>query len=335
MKGQNDNIVKWFDLLIRQIQFDIDTTKGKEKMINMFRLNSVTKALDVIKKLDFKIEKGEDLKNYENIGKGTVTRINEIINTGKLVEVREEDITTKHLEYVDELQKVFGIGREMALNLYKNYNIKNLDDLKEAVKNKKVELPEVILKGLKYVDKIDVEIPRSEMDDIYSFLIKACIEIDPNMDVRICGSYRREKEIMGDIDVIISHPAIITKEQSEKMDLLVRFITYLENKKFIVESLTSKDVKTKYMGICQFKNNPMRRIDIRFMPQESYYTAIMYFTGSKNFNKKMRKIAIDMGYKLNEYKLIDNRTKKRFNIKSEKDIFDILHMEYLQPKDRI
>ncbi len=335
MSTSNDDIIEWFELLVRQVQFDIDTTTGKKKMINMFRLNSITKALDVIKKLDFKIIKGEDIKNYENIGKGTIDRINEIIKTGKLSEVHEDDITTKHLDYVDELQKVFGIGREVAYNLYKEHNIKNLNDLKEAVKTKSVELPETILKGLKYVDKINVQIPRSEMDEIYSFIIREAIDLDPDMDVRICGSYRREKQVMGDIDMIISHPKIITKQQAEESDLLMQFVNKLENDKFIIDSFTAKNVKTKYMGVCVYHENPMRRIDIRFMPQESYYTAIMYFTGSKNFNRKMRKIAIDMGYKLNEYKLINNRNKQSFDVKSEKDIFDILHMEYLQPKDRI
>ena len=58
------------------------------------------------------------------------------------------------------------------------------------------------------------------------------------------------------------------------------------------------------MGLCSFNNGPIRRIDIRYMPISSFYTALIYFTGSKNFNKQMRLYAIKLGYKLNEYGLL-------------------------------
>ena len=87
------------------------------------------------------------------------------------------------------------------------------------------------------------------------------------------------------------------------------------------------------MGICKLKNGLLRRIDIRYMPYDCYYSAILYFTGSKDFNKKMRQIALTMGYTLNEYGLY-NQNGKPFTINSEKDIFDILNMEYLIPSKR-
>lgn len=70
------------------------------------------------------------------------------------------------------------------------------------------------------------------------------------------------------------------------------------------------------------------------MPCESYYSALLYFTGSGSFNKKMRSVAINAGYLLNEYGLFKRDTKKMIKVKSEKDIFDILNMEYLEPQFR-
>jgi DNA polymerase beta len=88
------------------------------------------------------------------------------------------------------------------------------------------------------------------------------------------------------------------------------------------------------MGICKLvKNYPLRRIDIRYMPYESFYSAILYFTGAKDFNRKMRYIADSMGYTLNEYGLFDENGKP-FIVTSEKDIFNILGMEYLTPDKR-
>ncbi|VBB18019.1 DNA polymerase family X protein [Yasminevirus sp. GU-2018] len=331
----NDNIIKWFELLTRQLEFYVDVKTGKEKLIYSYKLNSISKALEVIRAIGFKIKAGKDLKDYKGIGKGTIERIDEILKTGKLEEVREADLSGKHLDYVDELMKIFGIGRVKAYELYTKHNIKSIDELKQAVKKGDVELPESILKGMKYVDKIKRSIPRSEMDEIYSKLIRAGIKLDPDMDVRMCGSYRREKDVSNDIDIIVSHPKIITKEQAEKSDLMLRFIKALEKEGFIEDSFTSEDVSTKYMGVCRLTpNSLLRRIDIRYMPQESYHTAVLYFTGSGEFNRRMRGVALSMGYTLNEYRLLDDKGRP-FKVTSEKDVFDYLNMEYLQPKERV
>ncbi len=331
----NTNIINWFKLLLKQLEFYVDVKTGKQKLIYAYKLNSIKKAFDVIKKISFKIKSGSELKDYKNIGKGTIARIDEILETGKLSEVHDADISGKHLDYVEDLMKIFGIGRVKAYELYTKHDIKSISDLKKAIKNKTVDLPENIIKGIKYANKIKLNIPREEMDVIYTYLINIGINIDSNMDIRLCGSYRREKSTSNDIDIIISHPDIVTKEQSENSDLMYRFIKTLEKNNFIVDSLTSENVPTKYMGICRLdKAHPIRRIDIRFIPEESYYTALLYFTGSSEFNQRMRRVALSMGYTLNEYRLLDDN-KKPFIVKSEKDIFDILNMDYLQPPERI
>lgn len=331
----NDEIIKWFELLIKQLEFYVDVKTGKDKLVYSYKLNSIKKALNIIKKINFKIKSGSQIKEYKGIGKGTIERIDEILDTGKLSEVNEADISGTHLMYVDDLMKIFGIGRTKAYELYTKHGIKSIKDLKDALKRGNVELPESIVKGLRYVDKIKNKIPRSEMDEYYTFLIRAGIEYDNNMDIRICGSYRREKDTSNDIDVIISHPNIKTRIDADNSDILQKFIELLKKKKFIVDSLTSEKVPTKYMGICKLSDKHMlRRIDIRFIAQESYYTAILYFTGSDEFNKRMRSVALTMGYTLNEYRLLNNEN-IALPVNSEQDVFNYLNMEYLMPSERI
>lgn len=331
----NKNIIKWFELLIKQLQFYVDVRTGKDKLIYSFKVNSISKALKQIKNIKFDIKSGSQLKDVKGIGKGTINRIDEILETGKLSEVNNADISGAHLKYVEDLMKIFGIGRTKAYELYTKYNITSIKDLKKAVQNKKILLPSNILKGLKYVNKIDTKIPREEIEIAEKYLIKKAIDLDPDMSIIICGSYRREKSSSGDIDIIISHPKLKTKKQTEKSNILQKYISLLEKDNFIIDNLTSKSVLTKYMGICQIdKKKPFRRIDMRLMPEESYYTAILYFTGSADHNVKMRRIAISMGYTLNEYFLLDDNNKP-FKIDSEKDVFDKLNLEYLQPKYRI
>ena len=92
------------------------------------------------------------------------------------------------------------------------------------------------------------------------------------------------------------------------------------------------------MGFCKLKNNPIRRIDIRFFPINSYYTALIHFTGSGELNREMRQKATQLGYKLSEYglfKILDGESRyKKIKINSEKDVFDKLNIVYLDPVDR-
>lgn len=319
----NDKIIEQFTLLTDKIKEEIDNSSGKDQITNSFRLKNISNVLNIIKKLQYTIKKGEDLQDIKGIGKRSVDRINEILQKGKLSEL-DNYIKNNYNDILDELQKVHGIGKKFAFHLYNKHNIKSIDDLKIYHKKGKIKLNDTIIKGLNFYDKIKENIPRSEVDKIYIYLLKKAFKLDKYLHLTLCGSYRRLNNFVNDIDVILVHP---------DKNLLHDFINLLINDKFIIESLTSTDIPTKYMGICKYKNNPFRRIDIRFIPYESYYSAILYFTGSKNFNRDMRKIAIQMGYKLNEYGLYKNG--EQLKISSEKDVFDILEMDYLTPNKRI
>ena len=189
-----------------------------------------------------------------------------------------------------------------------------------------------------------MNIPRSEMDSynkLFQHLIKKInktlkLKEDEEYIVELCGSYRREKPQSNDIDVLIS------KKGTDKISLnhLEMIVNKLKKpmkrndmKPLLVDHMTDKKIKTKYMGFSKLKDNYITRIDIRFIPYDSYYSAILYFTGSGDFNKKMRLIAKDKGYKLSEYGLFDMKGKK-INVSSERDIFRKLDMEYLPPRLR-
>jgi DNA polymerase/3'-5' exonuclease PolX len=87
------------------------------------------------------------------------------------------------------------------------------------------------------------------------------------------------------------------------------------------------------MGFGKYKNNPPRRIDIRFVPFESYISALVYFTGSVELNKKMRNIAKNKKLKLSEYGIFKENGEKLI-INEERDIFNLLNLEYLVPRLR-
>lgn len=332
----NNKIIEEFNKLVKQIQYDIDHEKDKNtKLKHSFRLQSVKKALQIIENFPDKITSSVQLKDIPGIGKGTLDRIDEILQTGKLSEIKIDINEQQYLNYVNELEELFGIGKVKAYELYEKYGITSIKELKDLYEKKKIDLPDNIVAGLKYYDLIKDKIPREEMDQIDTFLHTIIPQIDTELFGIICGSYRRLRPTSNDIDMLLVHPSIKTKnDKNNKNDFLARFINKLKEVNFIVQSLTSDNVQTKYMGLCQYKNNPIRRIDIRFIPYESYYTAILYFTGSSTLNKQMRKIADSLGYTLNEYGLYDNINKKQFIINSEKDVFDELGLDYLSPEQR-
>jgi DNA polymerase/3'-5' exonuclease PolX len=97
--------------------------------------------------------------------------------------------------------------------------------------------------------------------------------------------------------------------------------------------MTDGELTTKYMGFSKYKDNHIRRIDIRFVTNDSFASALLYFTGSGEFNVKMRNIAKEKGYKLSEYGLFDKDDNK-VKLKSEKAIFKFLGMDYVEPENR-
>jgi len=198
------------------------------------------------------------------------------------------------------------------------------------------------LMGIKYFKDIGEKINRSEIIKAEKLLTTIATHINKDIILTLCGSYRRGKDKSGDIDCLITHPSITTIEELELMpqNILMNFVTLLTNVNFLIDHLTDYG-KTKYMGFCIIPNKKIttaRRIDIRFIPFNSYGTAILYFTGSKNFNTQMRTIAKNKGYKLNEYGLIKLSTNdtpdKLIPCKTELDVFNALKIPFKEPHQR-
>lgn len=317
---KNRLLVDQFNLLVKYIKQQIDTAPDKgTALIHSYRLRQVKNIIKIIIDYPYTIKSGEQLKHIKGVGKGTVSRIDEILKTGSLSEIKLVDNCTA---CVEELEQVVGIGRKTAYNLVNNYNIKNVKQLMDKHKNGEIKLNNQILVGLKYHKIYKRDIPRTEMDKINVFISKQLNIVDRKLIGVLCGSYRRQKPVSNDIDVLLTHP---------NKNYMIEFIKHLIKIKFLVDDMSAG--KTKYSGFCRLnKNYPVRRIDVRFVPYDSYYTALLYFTGSKLFNMKIRRLAIDLGYKLNEYGLY--KGKKKIKIKSEKDIFDVLGLEYIKPENR-
>jgi DNA polymerase/3'-5' exonuclease PolX len=339
----NDNklIIDQFIKLLSQLQHEIEkSTTDKDKETNEFRLKNIAKGLKIIKKFPKKITSGNDLKGISGIGKGIMSRIDEILSKGTLKEIKLGKKTEERLSNLAELKTVLGIGEKKAEELY-NEGVKSVKQLKELVKENKIYVDDMIKLGLKYYGKYHESIPRSEMDSINEVLLKVMNKVSKHLHGEVLGSYRRRHEMSNDIDFVITHPKIKTIEEiaGYKKNYLHMLIKELEKEGYLIDHISGFDSHKSYRGFFQLGTQyPLRRIDISFIPYNSYPTSLLHFTGSSQFNEKIRNVAKSKGYKLNRYGLFkvnkDNDEVEQINVKSEKDIFKKLGMKYVKPEDR-
>lgn len=332
----NSLIIKEFEKLIDNIKTDIDIQKENQFVDNatLFRLRQLKNVLSILKKYpkELSIDNLAEFKELPGIGKGTIDRIIEILTTGHLKEIKKiSKKDQEHEKIINELENVHGIGRKLAIELYE-MGIKSIKDLKEKVNNNAIKVNNTIMKGLLYHNKIKQKIPRKEIDKYYKYIQKNINNLNKDLNennkyiFEICGSYRRGNPTSNDIDIIFSK--VNAKTESKHLDKIVNLLQPI-----LIDSFITAPYTKKYMGIsCLGDDYLYRRIDMRFVPYQSYYSALLYFTGSAELNTNMRKKAKSMGYKLSEYGLFSD--KKHLPIKSEEDIFKLLDIDYLKPSER-
>ena len=334
----NKLIIDNFKKLILLIQLENNyLIDKKEQTINYFKIQSLKRSLKIIINYPNKILSGNDLSHIKGIGKGTIDRINEIIKTGILIELKDYDKIIKKLaskeEIINDIMSVIGIGRVIANQLISKYKIKSANELKKLSDDNKIQLNDKIKLGLKYLGKFYGNIPRSEIDTINDYIQDLTDKYNNSMFITICGSYRRNLPVSSDIDILVCSLDIITMDDINN-NYLALYIKYLHKIGFIIDDITDKNIKTKYMGFCRLNTkSKIRRIDIRLIPMISYFPALLYFTGSYEHNKLMRQNAKKLGYKLNEYGLYD-KNNEMIIVLSEQDIFHKLNMEYISPDKR-
>ncbi len=266
----------------------------------------------------------KDILKIPTIGKGLTLKILEFIKTGRMKKLEQME-NNPRIKGIQNLSKIVGIGPKLAKTFY-DMKIYDIEKIKEKLKQKKIKLNEQQLLGLKYYKDLAKKIPRSEIKLFEKYFSKI---ISSEYMFNVTGSYRRLIKETGDIDILLVNKNVKTSKDLKKINIISEIVQKLKNTKKLVGILAAG--KTKLMCLIKIKNI-VRHLDIIFVPMESYYTALVYFTGSKEFNIKSRRIAKELGYTLNQYGLF--KDKKMIPINSEKALFSKLGLKYLQPKDR-
>ena len=283
-----------------------------------FKASAYFRAVKNIQGLDELTE--SSLNAVKGIGKSLTEKIMSIVNTGTCPAYEK-------IKNVDDVRKDFldisGVGPKKAKELV-GKGITSIDMLRKS-DNLKELLNDKQLIGLKYYEDILERIPQSEIVNHEIYLKKVLHSLSPKAELTIAGSYRRREKDSGDIDILLKGTPALYK----------KFIDVLEKDGYLYETL-AKGTK-KYFGMGKLPDClTFRRIDIMVTKPQEYPFAVLYFTGSKDFNTLMRQHALDRGLSMNEYSLKDVDTKEPVDhvFETERDIFDYLEYTYVDPWKR-
>jgi DNA polymerase beta len=292
-----------------------------------FQMKAYTTAIEGIRGLEGPITKPEDVHGLKGFGKELKAKVKEIIDTGKL-KAAEEARASLPLDAYKALKDIHGVGPAKAAQLIEK-KITSIAELRAASEANSKLLTAAQKLGLKYYEDSLLRIPRSEMLEHENTIIPG---LDPQFEGVVVGSYRRGAASSGDIDVLLTLPnSMPAKDQAA---LFTHMIDLFKEIDYIVDTLSAGP--TKFLGYCHLEGKPVRRLDLLMIPQSEFATAVLYFTGSQQFNVAFRAYALEKGYTLNEHRLqaVKEGVPAVPEFTTEEDIFDFLGLQYVEPPMR-
>ncbi|MFH1406539.1 MAG: DNA polymerase/3'-5' exonuclease PolX [Candidatus Omnitrophota bacterium] len=292
---------------------------------NPFRIRAYRKAAANIEAAPEPIEdiaRKNALDGIPGIGADLAEKINEILTTGKVK--THEQLKKEIPETVLEFMQIPYVGPKTAKLIYDSLKVKSIGELeKKARQGKLIGLPgiqektvENILKGIEIVKKGKERMPLGKALPLAEEIIGALKKLPEVKKINYAGSLRRMKETVRDIDILI------TSTHPEKVMRV--FITLPVAADVIAHGPTKSSIRTKD-GV---------NIDLRVVEPNSFGAALLYFTGSKAHNIRIRTMANKLGLKISEYGVFKEKTNKKIAGKQEQDVYKALRLPYIPPEIR-
>lgn len=318
---KNNEIAKIF----REISYLIQIAEKDPNTI--YKVRAYEKAADVIEKLSLSIEEiyledgVQGLKKIPSIGNAISTKIEELIKSNKIS--YHEELKKKIPIKVSEFSDIAGFGPKTLKILFASLRITNIAELEKAALEGKISK----IKGFSKTkeEKIikTIQLSRNAktrylLGDIYPLIKKIDNRLSHRNNVNRClvvGSFRRMRETIGDIDILIS---------TDKPEEVIEFFVNMPE----VQEIKGKG-KTK--AFIELGNGI--GVDLLVVPEESFGSAAQYFTGNKDHNISLRNLALSMDFHLNEWGLY-NKNGTKIAGSNEQEIYERLQLKYIPPELR-
>jgi len=313
--------------ILRKIGYLLEMNQENDNN-SIFKVRSYKRAGEAIADLPSNIEdiyskEGlAGLLNIHSIGKAIAGKIEEYITTGKIQYF--EKLRSENNINIDEFYRLESIGPKTIKIFHDNLNVKNLSDLEKAAAEGKIrKIPgfsqkkeESIMKKIQLFKKGRERYLIGEVYPLIKQIEERLSGFEGVSKAIATGSFRRMKETIGDVD----------------------YLAVSDDPKKVIDYFAAMPEVDEVLGKGQHKiflrlNNGMDA-DLLVVPKESFGSALQYFTGSKQHNVAVRKIALAKGFRLNEWGVFDNNDNNRIAGSSEEEVYRILELDWIHPEMR-
>ena len=291
---------------------------------NAFRVRAYRNAARTLRDLPHSVasmlEAGEDLSELPGIGEDLAGKVAEIVDSGSFRDLRglEKEVPAQ----LAEILGVAGIGPRRAHALHEELGIDNLADLERAARGGRVrelsgfgeKTEQNILHELETRGSGERRTPLRQAEEVADPLVSWLRALDGVDRATIAGSYRRRRETVGDIDILVT-----CTRSSPVVD---RFVDY-EDVRDVVSHGTTRSTVILKNGL---------QVDLRVVRKVAYGAALHYFTGSKAHNIRVRRMGQERGLKINEYGVF--RGDDRVAGRTEEEVYEQVGLPWIEPELR-
>ncbi len=292
---------------------------------NPFKVNAYRKAARILQDLPEDVEEifaregTAGLEKIPGIGKRIATKIAQYLTEGKIR--KHEEVLAQIPSGLLDLLDIPGLGPRTVHLLWKDLGVVDLESLKRVLDSGKVErLPGMgpkkvanIRKGIELLTRLRERIPLGLVYPLVMRVVEALKDHPRVLQISPAGSFRRMKESVGDVDVLVASP----------------------RGREVVEAFTGLPGVERVLAAGDTKGSVILedfQIDLRVVPPESWGAALQYFTGSKDHNVHLRGLARERGLKISEYGVF--REDERVAGETEEEVYAALGMPWIPPELR-
>jgi len=312
--GKKEELSGLFERLADVLEF-----KGENPFKSIAYRKAARTLLDLDEEIETIVAEGR-LRSIPGIGEGIAKKILEYLETGQVKHYEEARAGIP--DSVLEIMNIPGMGPKTTALVYKELGIKSVDELEAAASAGKLrELPgmgakkeENILRGIRLVRDGSKRILLGVALPIVEAIIAELSTVTGVEMILPAGSLRRMKETVGDIDILAAS----------------------EDGRRIVEAFTSLGCVREVLAAGDTKGSIITQdglqVDLRVVKAESFGAALQYFTGSKDHNVALRRLAQARGLKINEYGVF--RGEERIAGTTEEEVYRALDLPLIPPELR-
>jgi DNA polymerase (family 10) len=304
----------------------VDLTVLEEGSPMSFRARAYEKAMEAIASHRGELEQlsEKELQAVEGIGASTARKIREFYDTGRIA--RLDELREQYPPDFVRLSKIPGLGPKTLLRLRAELGVRNVEDLRRALEAEQVrrvkglgeKVEQKLRAGLARLGETgkDRRWPIAIAMPIARELVRALEELPAVERAAYCGSLRRLRETVADVDIVAaSREAAVVREAFVRLPMVGSVIGSGETKTSV---LTATGLQ----------------VDLRVVAPGQFGAACQYFTGSKAHNIRLRQRALERGWLLNEYGLSETATGRLLASETEAAVYGALGLPEIPPPMR-